>query len=253
MLQEISIEFIMGMALIFARFGAAFYHFPAISSSYIFVRGRIILALVICVVLYPILHDFMPKFPMKPSVFLSCIVIEVMLGILISLAAKICFTALDILGSIISMQSGLSAAMFFDPNHNSQISLVSSMLMMIGYTAIFITDTHYVFINGVVDSYSVFQIGILPDMGDLSNFISTTVNQSFILAFKLAAPFIAVSFGFLISNGILSRLMPNLQVFFVVTPVQILVIFGVLFLVINNVIEKLIESVRAASIMSSII
>ncbi|MEY3196768.1 MAG: hypothetical protein RLZZ59_134, partial [Pseudomonadota bacterium] len=149
--------------------------------------------------------------------------------------------------------SGLGAAMFFDPNHNSQVSLISSMLMMIGYAAIFATDTHYVFIDGIVQSYNVFLVGVVPDMGDLSNFISMTINQSFILAFKMAAPFVAVSLGFLITNGILSRLMPNLQVFFVVTPVQILVMFGILFLVIANIIEKVTEAVRASAFMRSLV
>jgi flagellar biosynthetic protein FliR len=250
MLVETSVEFITGMALIFARLGAAFSQFPGLSSSYIFMRARLVFALVVCVILYPLLKDFIPKFHLNSGMFLSALVIEVMVGIIIAIAAKICFMAIDIVGAIISMQSGLSAAMFFDPTHNTQISLISSFLFTIAYAAIFITDTHYLFIQGVMDSYELFKVGHLPDLGDLSNFVSTTVNQSFILAFKLASPFIAVSFGFLISNGVLARLMPNLQVFFVVTPVQIYVIFGVLFIVINMMISKIMEALRAAIIMS---
>ena len=251
MLIETSVEFVTIMALIFARLGAAFSQFPGISSTYVFVRARLILALAICVLLYPILKDVMPhKLHLNSGAFLSALVMEVMIGIIIALSAKICFMAIDIVGTIISMQSGLSAAMFFDPNHNTQISLISSFLFMIGYAAIFVTDTHYIFIQGVMDSYSAFPVGHMPDLGDLSNFVSTTVNQSFILAFKLASPFIAVSFGFLISNGVLARLMPNLQVFFVVTPVQIYVIFGVLFVVLNIMISKLMEALRAAAVMS---
>ena len=250
MLVETSVEFITVMALIFARLGAAFSQFPGVSSSYIFVRARLMLALAVCVVLYPLLKDFIPKLHLNSSAFLSALVIEVMVGIIIAISAKICFMAIDVVGSIISMQSGLSAAMFFDPTHNTQISLISSFLFTIAYAAIFVTDTHYLFIQGVMDSYDVFKVGHLPDLGDLSNFVSSTVNQSFILAFKLASPFIAVSFGFLISNGVLARLMPNLQVFFVVTPVQIYVIFGVLFIVINIMISKVMEAMRAAIVMS---
>ena len=250
MLQDTSVEFVTIMALIFARLGAAFSQFPGISSAYVFMRARLMLALAICVVLYPILKDVMPqKLHLNSGAFLSALVIEVMVGIIISISARICFMAIDVVGTIISMQSGLSAAMFFDPTHNSQVSIMSSFLFVIAYAAIFVTDTHYLFIQGVMDSYEIFPVGQVPDLGDLSNFVSSTVNQSFILAFKLASPFIAVSFGFLISNGVLARLMPNLQVFFVVTPVQIYVIFGVLFIVINIMINKLMESLGAASAM----
>ena len=250
MLQETSVEFVTVMALIFARLGAAFSQFPGISAPYIFMRARLMLALAVCVVLYPILKDVMPhKLHLNSGAFLSALVIEVLIGIAIAISARICFMAIDIVGNIMSMQSGLSAAMFFDPIHNSQVTVMSSFLAVVAYAAIFITDTHYVFIQGFMDSYEAFPVGNMPDLGDLSNFVSSAVNQSFILAFKLASPFIAVSFGFLISNGVLARLMPNLQVFFVVTPVQIYVIFGVLFIVINIMLSKLMESIRAAAIM----
>ena len=250
MLHEISVEFVTIMALIFARLGSAFFIFPGISSSYIFVRARLLFALAVCVVLYPVLKDFMPKQHLHSSMFIYILATEVMIGIIIAIAAKICFMAIDVVGTIISMQSGLSAALFFDPNHNTQTALISNFLALIAYTAIFVTDTHYLFIQGIVDSYTAFGVGQLPDTGDISNFVSRAMNQSFILAFKLASPFIAVSFGFLISNGVLARLMPNLQVFFVVTPVQIYVIFGVLFIMINIMMSRLMESVSAATQMS---
>lgn len=251
MLQEVSVEFVTIMALLFARFGAAFSQFPGISSPYISSRARLAFAITTCFVLYSVLRDVIPeKFHLNSWSFISALVIEVMIGIAIAIAARICFMAIDIVGTIISMQSGLSAALFFDPGNNSQVSVMSSLLLVIAYAAIFITDTHYVFIKGVMDSYNAFPVGNVPDLGDMSNFVANAVNQSFILAFKMASPFIAVSFGFLISNGVLSRLMPSLQVFFVVTPVQIYVIIGVLFVVINLMIGKLIESVKAASIMN---
>jgi len=253
LLQETTTEFVIYLSLIFARLGTALHLFPAISSVYILMRGRLILAIATSLVLYPVLYEHFPKYPFSTGAYITYLVIEIMIGIVISIAAKICFQALDIVGAIISMQSGLSAAMFFDPNHKTQISLISNFLFMMGYAAIFATDTHYLFLQGIVDSYSVFKVGILPDTGDLSHFISTTVNQSFILAFKLVSPFIAVSLGFLISNGVLSRLMPNLQVFFVVTPAQIWVMFVVLFIVVNFILAKLIEAVRVAIKMGSFV
>jgi len=249
MLQDMSAEIIMSMSLIFARLGSALSQFPAISTNFVITNGRLAIALVTCIVLYPVVHSSLPEFPMSTGEYLICLILEIIIGIIISMAAKICFSALDTVGAIMSMQSGLSAAMFFDPNHNEQKSIMSNFFLLVGYVMIFVTDTHYLFFEAVVDSYSIFPVGEFPNTGDLSEFITKTVNQSFILAFKLASPFIAVSLSFLISNGVLSRLMPNLQVFFVVTPAQIFVMFIILFIVINLMMGKLIEALRAATHM----
>jgi flagellar biosynthesis protein FliR len=245
-LENLSGEILVPMSLIFARVGAAFQMFPAIGSKYILTNARLAIALLVSIILFPILKDFIPKGPMTSGEFALLLGFEFMYGMVISIGAKICFAALDIVGSIISMQSGLAAANFFDPNQGEQVSIVSNFLVMTGYMMIFATDTHYMLFESIVESYKVFQVGSFINTGDLSNFIANTVNQSFILGFKLAAPFIAVSIGFLISNGVLSRLMPNLQVFFVVTPVQIFVMFIILFITINHIMAKFIEALQGA-------
>lgn len=246
MLENISGEILVPISLIFARIGASFYMFPAIGSRYILNNGKLALALLVSLILFPIIKDFMPQSPISTGKFALLLSLEVIYGIIISMGARICFAALDILGTIISMQSGLAAANFFDPTQGEQVSLVSNFLILTGYMMVFATDTHYMFFESIVESYKVFEIGSLINTGDLSNFIANTVNQSFILGFKLASPFLAVSIGFMISNGVLSRLMPNLQVFFVVTPVQIFVMFVILFITINYIMAKFIEALKAA-------
>jgi flagellar biosynthetic protein FliR len=57
----------------------------------------------------------------------------------------------------------------------------------------------------------------------------------------MSSPFLVVSIAILVGSGILSRLMPNLQVFFVVTPAQILVMFCILYIVIIAMLEKVVE------------
>lgn len=246
MLENLSGEILVPMSLIFSRVGAAFFMFPAIGSKYIMSNAKLVLALLVSIILFPILKDFMPKGAITSGAFVFLIGFEVMYGIIISMGAKICFAALDIVGTVISMQSGLAAANFFDPNQGEQVSLISNFLVLTGYMMIFATDTHYLLFESIVDSYNVFEVGSFVDTGDLSNFVATTVNQAFILGFKLASPFIAISIGFLISNGVLSRLMPNLQVFFVVTPIQIFVMFIILFITINYIMAKFIEALRGA-------
>ena len=112
---------------------------------------------------------------------------------------------------------------------------------------IFASNTHYLFIQAIIDSYSKFPVGELMGSDDLSQFVTHIVTSSFILSFKLAAPFIAISLIILVGTGLLARIMPNLQVFFVITPVQILAIFGAIYITLIALIDKMILTIGAAA------
>lgn len=243
MLNQLTTEAVYHFMLIFARFAAAFSLFPGFSNRNVFMRGRLAIALVISFVLLPLVNPSLPKYSDNFSDTVSMIVIEMLIGVTISIGAKFYYWALHVVGQIISMQSGLGAASFFDPTQGSQLAIFTNFLFMIATVAIFVTNTHYLFINAALESYTRFPPGELLNSGDLGMFIARTINNSFILSFKLSSPFLIVSFAILVGSGVLSRLMPNLQVFFVITPAQILVMFGILYIVINVLIAKVIDSI----------
>ena len=51
--------------------------------------------------------------------------------------------------------------------------------------------------------------------------ITRVVADSFLLSFQIASPFILVAQIFVLGLGMLSRIMPQMQVFFVAMPLQI--------------------------------
>lgn len=123
----------------------------------------------------------------------------------------------------------------------SQVTLISNFLVMVVTVLIFATDTHYLFIKGVAESYEKFPVGELINSGDLSKFVTFIINDSFILAFKISSPFLLVGLAILVGGGMLARLMPNLQIFFIITPAQIIITFGTLYIVIEAAITKVIN------------
>ena len=141
------------------------------------------------------------------------------------------------------MQSGLGSAAFFDPDQRSQVTLLSNFMILVAIVFIFASNTHHLFIHAIIDSYAKFPPGELLDSGDVSKFVSFVINDSFILSFKLASPFLVVSLAILTGSGMLARLMPNLQVFFVLTPAQIIVMFGVFYIIIDAIINKLVIAI----------
>ena len=96
---------------------------------------------------------------------------------------------------------------------------------------IFSTDLHHVAIGAISGSYRMIPPGAALPTGDMAELTVRLVSASFVLGFQLAAPFLVFGFALYAALGILARLMPQLQVFFVVMPATIwvgLILFALL-------------------------
>ena len=92
---------------------------------------------------------------------------------------------------------------------------------MLGITLIFAMELHHLMIGTLNDSYTLLRPGDVPIIGDVASLIARTVASAFRIGVQLAAPFLV--FGLLFNwLGVLSRLMPQMQVFFVGMPLSIL-------------------------------
>ena len=106
--------------------------------------------------------------------------------------------------------------------------IVGNFLTLLEITLFFATDMHHLVIAALNDSYTLFEPGELPTTGDAAALITKTVAGAFRIGIQLSAPFIVFGLVFNIGLGILARLMPQIQVFFVGLPLSILI--GLLFL-----------------------
>ena len=68
----------------------------------------------------------------------------------------------------------------------------------------------------------------MPAVGDVAALMTKTVSGAFRIGIQLSAPFLAFGLLFNVGLGVLSRLMPQMQVFFVALPLTILI--GLVFL-----------------------
>lgn len=163
------------------------------------------------------------------AAFVALIVQEVLIGLFLGILGRIALSALHTAGTIIAFQSGLAAAQSFDPSQGAQGALVARMLTVIGVTMIFATGLHHLFIHACAMSFKVFPPAQPIILGDAAALVIQQVSASFGLALQLAAPFLAYGILFNIALGIIARLMPQLQIFFIALPANITVGF-VLFL-----------------------
>jgi flagellar biosynthetic protein FliR len=74
----------------------------------------------------------------------------------------------------------------------------------------------------IVDSYNLFAPNAQLFTKDMLSMVATLLDEAFYMGVRLAAPFLVFEMVFQIASGVLARLSPQLNVFFVVMPAQIL-------------------------------
>ncbi len=208
--------------LVFARIGTAFMLLPGFGDAYVGRRVRLMMALAVAAALTPVVSDTMPGLPDQPLHLFFLLAGEIIVGAFLGTAANLLAQSLQIAGMMISYQAGLANATLFNPLMAQQSSLIGTFLSIVGTILLFATNLHHLLLQALVDSYELFVPGVLMPVGDFSQVIARLVADAFKLAFQLATPFFVFGILFYVGLGLLARLMPQMQVFFIALPLQII-------------------------------
>jgi flagellar biosynthesis protein FliR len=214
--------------MIFVRLGSAFMVMPGYGEQYVSPRIRLLFALAISFVLMPLLLPSMPAAPAQPADLVLLVIAEALIGVFLGTIARFMMSALETAGMLIANQVGLSAAQSFNPAMAQAGNAVTAVLSMLALMLIFATDLHHLLLLAVVDSYSLFPPGHWLPMGDVAQHVARVLGDSFQIGMQLAAPFIVIGLLFYLGLGLVARLVPQIQVFFVGVPIQI--VLGLLLL-----------------------
>lgn len=228
MLAELLPNQVFALLLIFVRIGTALMLLPGFGESYISSRIRLLLALMVSLVVYPATAPLLPDLPTSPAALLLLIFGEAFIGLFLGSLSRILMAALSIGGMMIATVTGLANALTNDPTAAQQGSIAGSFLSTLALLIIVVLDLHHLLLRGVIESYQLFIPGQPLLTGDLSQMVTRVVAKAFLLGFQIASPFIAIGLIFNLGLGLLSRLMPQMQIFFIAIPLQILVGLAVL-------------------------
>ncbi|CAN5409773.1 flagellar biosynthetic protein FliR [soil metagenome] len=208
--------------LIFARIGAILLTLPGIGESYVPPRIRLSLALLVSLVLWPVVAGALPPLPETIGGMVGWVIREVVTGLMIGTLLRMFTSALSTAGEIVSLQTTLSFAQSANPLSGVQNTTLASFLMLFGTVLVFATNTHHLFIAGLVGSYQVISPLKPLIMGDFAEMAIKTLSDSFMLGVQLAAPVIVFALIFNLASGLVARVMPAFQVFFAAAPLSVI-------------------------------
>jgi flagellar biosynthetic protein FliR len=213
---------VFAAGLVFARLSAIIMLIPGIGEIFVPPRIRVALAFAMAVMLFPVIGIHAPPVPADVSGLAGALIKETLIGLLIGSILRFFMSSLSAAGEIISIQSTLGFAQTANPTQAAPSTTLGTFLGLMGIVLIMTTDLHHLFIVAIVKSYALFPFTRQVQVADAAQLAIQTVSSSFALGVQLSAPIIVFSLVFNVATGLVGRVMPQFQVFFVASPLMVL-------------------------------
>ncbi|RMG72302.1 MAG: type III secretion protein [Nitrospirae bacterium] len=162
------------------------------------------------------------------------VVRETLFSITLALMVRVLFFAIDTAGQAISTATGMSMANVFNPEIG-QSTEISRFYSIIAIFLFFALDMHHYFIYALAKSFHFVPVGT----ADIGSIVKTGISlgeKIFVLAVKLSAPAITIVLITNILLGILYKLIPQFNIFFVAYPLYLALGFLIILLTIPMVV-----------------
>jgi flagellar biosynthetic protein FliR len=236
--------------LIFARIGTMVMLLPGLGERSVPVRVRLTIALALAAIMFPAHQASYTLDLGLPGPVIIALFQELLVGVVLGLTARLALSAVQIAGTVIAQQLGLGFVMAFDPSQGQQGVIVGQFLLLVAMAMVFAADLHHLAIMALSNSYTLFRPGEIPPVDDAVALVTKIVAQSFLIGVQISAPFLVFGLIFNLGLGVLSRLMPQMQVFFVGLPISILAGLLILMFVVAAMMATFISHI--GSVLSSL-
>jgi len=229
--------------LVFARVGTAVMLLPGWGDGGVPVRVRLAMALSLSAVMVPVVEGSYGGVE-DDRVLVPLLLGELGIGLLLGLAVRTLVAALHLGGSMVALNSGFAAASLFDPREGTQGTVLSAFFAVAGTTALFAAGFDRLLVVLLAESWRLLPPGHLPVSPSLEA-LAALGSAMWRTALALAAPVLAVSFVTQLGAGLVNRLVPGIQVFFVILPAQLLLTLGALALSLAMAVAVFVRAVPA--------
>jgi len=215
---------VVRFVLVLARFGGLVTFVPFWSNAAVNARTRIIIALMLSLVAYPVVADSIPASAIDPtsSSMVMNVFGELMIGFAIGLVVRFVFAGLEMAGQLVGFQIGLSVVNAIDPQSQVRVPTFSAFFTFFASVIFLMIDAHHWCLIAVFHSYDRAPVGGFHLSGQLLDFLITLAGQIFATGLQLSAAVVAVLVVIDIALGIIARAAPQIQLLVISFPIKIM-------------------------------
>jgi len=193
---------------------------PVMGQKIVPISVKIGLIILLTAILFPIVNETVPTIDVNPISLSILAAKEILLGAALALSAQLVFASVQFAGQLISYQMGLSAANIFDPASSQQVSVVGQLINTFAILIWFSVGAHHIFISGLIESFAISPIGGEWAVSGIGTLLSLGGNL-FSVGLQIAGPIMILLFLVNVGLGLISKAVPQIQVFFVSFPLTI--------------------------------
>jgi len=209
------------LVLLLARIGATMALLPGLGESTIPAVVKAGMVLTLTILLLPVIEPLLPPLPDSEVAFGLMVLAELANGIWFGWLARILTTSLPLAGQFIADFAGQSNVLQPSPDLGAQTTAISRLYDVAVPALLLSTGLYTMQISAIAGFYHLIPPGSFAWASDSAAMTVTVAAESFNLALRLAAPFILAAIAWHVAIGMIARLVPRLQIFFVALPGQI--------------------------------
>jgi flagellar biosynthetic protein FliR len=216
---------VVAFVLVLARVGGLFAFAPVFSSKMIPVRVKLLIAGGISLALTPVaVHG--QKLPLDSLAVAPLVIKEALVGVAFAVAIGVLSAAVQATGSLLDTLVGFSFAALVDPINNAQAAIFGQLYALFATMVFLLTGGDQIMILGLGKSYEMVPLGQVPAVSQLAALATSGLVDVFVVGLEIAAPVVIALVLTDIAFALVSRAVPQTNVFQVELPAKVLVGFA---------------------------
>jgi flagellar biosynthesis protein FliR len=239
-------QVMLGFALLMGRILPVIMFTPFLGGESVPTEVKIGLGVILGLVLYPLLIVQAQNVPVTPLIFIGLMLKELFLGLALTMVVNIIFDAANVAGGLIDVMSGTNQAQLFVPQIAQQVTLFANLNLQLTTVTFLTLNGHHLVIGAFADSLAVIPLDQLPKFSSgFWPFFDTVIRiagDMLRIALALASPVLLATFLTDLALGMINRVAPQVQVFFVAMQIKpavtVLIMLTATHLIMNRSVEE---------------
>ncbi|MBL9037381.1 MAG: flagellar biosynthetic protein FliR [Archangium sp.] len=236
-------QLMLAFALLMARILPVILFTPFLGGDVVPSEVKLGLGLLIGMVIYPALADQVRNVPVSALIFIALMLKELFIGLSMAFVVGIVFDAAQVAGGLIDIMSGTNQAQLMVPQIAQNVSLFANLKVQLVTVVFLMVGGHHVVIAAFADSLQFVSLDAFPRFSrGLWPFFDTIIRvfgDLMRISLALASPVLLATFLTDLALGLVNRVAPQVQVFFVAMQIKpavtVLVMFAALHVILDRV------------------
>ncbi|WP_454916049.1 flagellar biosynthetic protein FliR [Xanthobacter sediminis] len=206
--------------LVFCRIGSCLMLLPGVGGRNLPMQVRLFIAVALSFVFVPVVYGVVAPKAEHASVgrLLTMIFAEMLTGAMLGFLVRIYIAALETLMNFAAQAVGMAGITGMSVEDEISIPALANFFSFSAVALIFISDLHLELVRGLLDSYRRLPPGELFGFGAALTNVVDQFTNSFVVALRVASPFVLYSIGVNLAVGLINKFTPQIAVYFIAGP-----------------------------------